>query len=182
MGSSPSKSFLSFIPPTKPVVPFEGAPRPPPSGQPSGADGPIGPRRGRQACRVMTRDYDNRSQMPSSASALHSPSPYPSFVFPSTPRIPHSSLSLSLSLCFHHLLHLHRRLLLPLMPPSPHPSFRLLDVLEPSLWSQTRISLEILLEHAHYTPILFIRYGCRVYTPPIAFIPAVSTPKPLSSC
>lgn len=32
-------------------------------------DGPIGPRQGRQARRVMTRDYDNRPRMPSSLSA-----------------------------------------------------------------------------------------------------------------
>ena len=70
MGSSSSKSFLSFVPPPEPVVPSEGAPSP--------RLGPIGPRRGRQACRVMTRDYDNRSQMPSSGpTPLHSLSPHP---------------------------------------------------------------------------------------------------------
>lgn len=123
----------------------------------------------------MTRDYDNRSQMPSSASTLHSPSPHPLFVFPSL------TLSLFLALA----------LFSPSPPPPPpspppppptlnaplHPTrFRLLDLLD-RLFAAKRASPEILLEHAHYTPILFVRHGCRVYPPPIALMPTVSARK-----
>lgn len=95
MGSSSLLNLLFFSPcflleagsppPVLPLPRSSPLPRPPllPSRpQSRWLDGPIGPRQGRQACRVMTRDYDNRPRMPSSlsASALALSSP-PSFFF-----------------------------------------------------------------------------------------------------
>lgn len=79
--SSPLIFFPSFLPLWKPVAlpcPFSAFTLPPFStcsapGQ--WLDGPIGTRQGRQACRVMTRDYDDGSRIPSPALTLHSLSP-----------------------------------------------------------------------------------------------------------
>lgn len=119
----------------------------------------------------MTRDYDNRSQMPSSASTLHSLSPHPSsFSLPPPPTPPN--------------------FLPPLTPPRAPPSvLSCSSQLAFASWTFWIVSFELNagrlsfstsraptekererrkdppLAPAHYTPILFISIRCRVCAP-----------------